>query len=262
MLNVKLLASCAIAVLAAGAFAGCSDDSPPAGTAFQQTYRGVFVGLSEAGALSLTLTPTVFSADGPLAPIARGAKGTITGALSFDGVASHSVSGTYDTSKNTITFTADGTTFYGTLDGDVFPARLVGSLRGTHAGILHCVLDDGTVVVHCGQWHPTASSLAPLGFLTRGNEVAGGVITLFAVYPYYGYEIVGALDDGAPLRPLTASGGTSLDTLALSGYVDTAIDTAGGTWEVTLASGTALSGRWHTVAIGPYGIQVARKSVR
>ena len=88
MRYVKLL-SCAIAILTAGIFAGCSEDSPPASSANQQTYRGVFVGTSQAGALSLTLTPGPIwsSADRLLAPVALGAKGTISGVLSFDGVA-------------------------------------------------------------------------------------------------------------------------------------------------------------------------------
>jgi hypothetical protein len=257
------LLSCALAILTAGIFAGCSDssDSPSSPSANQQTYRGVFVGTSEAGAVSLTLTPTApwLSAVRLLAPNARGAKGVISGVLSFDGVASHSVSGTYDTSNDSIAFTAGGATFYGTLDSDVFPARLVGRMLGIHSGILHCVPDDGTVVVHCGL----GAYLGRVGFLTMGNEVAGGVITQFAVYPYYGYEIMGTMDDGDPLRPLTASGATGLDSLALSGYVDTAIDTAGGSWDVIpRSSGTPVSGSWHTAAIGPYGIEVARKSLR
>jgi hypothetical protein len=264
MHNVRLLASCAIAALAAGAIASCSDNSPSAPTpSHQQTYRGVFVGVFKAGALSLTLTPRVSFGDRLLTPIARGAKGTITGALSFDGVTSYSVSGAYDTSNDTITFTADGATFYGTLDGDVFPARLVGRMLGTHAGILHCVPDDGTVVVHCGRWSwsPETGSFSLLGFLTRGSEVAGGVLTNFAMYPYYGYEIEGTLDGSGPVRPLTASGENSAETFLLSGYVDTAIDTAGGTWDDIPPSSTTRSGWWHTAAISPYGVEVARRSV-
>lgn len=257
------LVSFAIAILAAGIFAGCSDetDTPPASNANQQTYRGVFVGTSEAAALALTLTPTVpWSSAGRLvAPIVRGAKGTISGVLSFEGVASHSVTGTYNTSNDSITFTAGGATFYGTLDSDLFPARLVGRMLGTHAGILHCVPDDGTVVVYSGG----DAYLGRVGFLTRGNEVVGGVITRFAVYPYYGYEIAGTIDDGNPLRALTASGATALDSLVLSGYVGTVIDTAGGTWDVIpKTNGTPVSGSWHASPIGPYGIEVVPLRVR
>src|SRR5262245_8577171 len=100
MRRVRLLLSSASAMaILAGIFAGCSEDSPPAAS-HEQTYRGVLVGGSEVAALSLTLTST--HGNHLLAPVAQ--RGTISGALSIEGVASYPVSGTYDASTDSINF--------------------------------------------------------------------------------------------------------------------------------------------------------------
>ena len=260
----------AIALLTAAAVAGCSHETDPPPTVSSATYRGVFVGTSTAAALSLTLKPTPVSPSSGrlLDPNAYQGKGTISGALSYDGVASYPVSGTYDVPQGVITFTANGSTFSGTMDSDLYPARLVGTIYGTspddNSGILKCVPDDGTVVVYHGELgNEVRPYLGRMGFLTKGNEITGGVITLFAVYPFYGYEITGMLGDGDPLHEFTASGVTA-DSLALSGYVDSGIDTAGGSWDLFYPSPstTRVTGWWHTSAIGPYGGAVARTSRR
>jgi hypothetical protein len=50
--------------------------------------------------------------------------------------------------------------------------------------------------------------------------------------------------------------------MALSGYVDTAVGTADGTYEVIpLVPGTTVGGQWHTSIIGPYGVAVAHTRV-
>jgi hypothetical protein len=270
MHHLRALLAYTIAFLTAAAVAGCSHDTDPPPTVSSATYRGIFVGTSAAAALSLTLKPTPVSpsAGRLLDPSAYQGKGTISGALSYDGVASYPVSGTYDAPKGVITFTANGSTFSGTMESDLYPAQLVGTMYGTlpddNSGILKCVPDDGTVVVYCGEHgNEVHAYLGRMGFLTKGNEITGGVITLVSVYPFYGYEITGALGGGDPLQEFTASG-VAGDSLALSGYVDTAVDTAGGSWDLFYPSPstTRITGWWHTSAIGPYGVAVARRSVR
>jgi hypothetical protein len=270
MRHLRPLLTYTIALLTATAVAGCSYETDPPPTVSSATYRGIFVGTSAAAALSLTLKPTPVSpsAGRLLDPSAYQGKGSITGALSYDGVASYPVSGSFDVPQGVITFTANGSTFSGTMEPYLYPAQLVGTMYGTtpdyNSGILKCVPDDGTVAVYRGQLgNEVRAYIGRMGFLTKGNEIIGGVITLFSVYPFYGYEISGTLGDGDPLQEFTASGVTG-DSLALGGYVDTAVDTAGGSWDLFYPSPstTRVTGWWHTSAIGPYGATVARTSVR
>ena len=264
MRHIRPLISCVIAVLAAALTAGCADDSelPPNQNLQSHTvmFRGAFAGPDEAGGLFLTFDrPSPWPLAGHLASRTLGPAGNspatvvpVGGVATWDGVSMHAVGGTYDIEKDSITFSANGYTFSGHFD--YMRSQLVGQIVGSHAGTFQCVFDDhGDVEVYCGEWAiPGAPTLGYVGFLATNGRIVGSMITRIAVAPFFGYRIDGEIQDGDPLRAITASGRSHVDSLSLGGYADTSVDTAGGWWETISDFGvTTTSGWWHAVRFRP-----------
>ena len=272
MSHVRQIPSCLLAVLAAAIIAGCSDDPevPPDGDGFgvRATFVGAFVGSEAVGSLSLNVANTQpwalagRFAGGLLGPIPSGSGPTtiVTGVATFDGISTHQVRGTYNTSTDSIEFTANGYDFRGHFD-PYFPG-LVGRIVGSHGGLFHCLFgDDSTQAIYCGQWgRAGAPYLGYIGFVTKGNRLTGAMITRLAIAPFLGYAIVGSIDDGDPLRAITARSWNRSDSLAISGSASA--DTAGGLFENAPGIGTDDDGWWHAVRFHPHGIQTARSSER
>ena len=252
---VRRLASPILPILAAGILAGCSDDSnPPSATKSPTTYdaffRGFFVASGAVGQIQLFVSrPSPWTQAGHvgrrlLAPEGSGTGSTVpvSGSLYFWGeydlYKNRQLSGTYDISTDEIQFEADGYEFQGHFDSNT--TRLTGQVTGTHTGVFDCV--SSPIEIYSGTWGKTgAPSSGGIAFMTRGNHIVGGMVTRPTLQQ--GYLITGTIDDGDPLRAITARGWSTTDSLALGGYADTSADTAGGWWE-SIPSDANGSGWW------------------
>ena len=240
---VRLLASPILPILAAGILAGCSDDSnPPSApatkspTTYDARFRGFFVASEALGQIDLTVSrPTPWALVGhlgrhTLAPEGSGTGATVpvSGTLSFYTQYVRPLSGTYDISTDEIQFNADGYEFQGHFDYS--KTRLTGQITGTHTGVFDCAFDDFQIAIYCGTWGKTgAPNSGFIAFMTQANHLVGGMVTRPSLQK--GYLVTGTIDDGDPLRAITAYGWNATDSLALGGYADTSVDTAGGWWE-------------------------------
>jgi hypothetical protein len=252
---VRRLASLILPILAAGILAGCSDDSnPPTATKSPTTYdaffRGFFVASGTVGQIQLAVSrPSPWTQAGHLgrrmlAPEGSGTGATVpvSGGLIFWGASytqpDGQLSGTYDISTDEIQFKSGGYEFQGHFDSNT--TRLTGQVTGTHTGVFDCVF-NGKLEIYCGTWGKTGAPLSGgIAFMTDANHIVGGMVTRPSLQQ--GYLITGTIDDGDPLRAITAYG-LSTDTLALGGYTDTSADTAGGWWE-SIPSDVNGSGWW------------------
>ena len=254
---VRRLASPILPILAAGILAGCSDDSnPPTATKSPTTYdaffRGFFVASGTVGQIQLAVSrPSPWTQAGHLgrrmlAPEGSGTGATVpvSGDLIFWGAfynqPDRQLSGTYDISTDEIQFKSADYEFQGHFDSKT--TRLTGQVTGTHTGVFDCVLNGLVTGIYSGgTWGKTGAPVSGgIAFMTTANHLVGGMVTRPSLQQ--GYLITGTIDDGDPLRAITAYG-LSTDSLALGGYADSSPDTAGGWWEGIPSDGG--SGWWH-----------------
>jgi hypothetical protein len=264
-----------LAILSAGFVASCSNDgdgnheTPPDPVGqYQRTFSGAFTSSAETGAITFTVTsPTAWSSSGHraarlLGPIggARAALGTVTGVLTFDGVSTQPVTGAYDATADTIYLTTGGYALSGRYYPASVPPHISGGVTGSHEGSFHCVIGaDTTIAIYGGDWGHTGEAAAGrFGFVTKGNDLLGGMVLPNPQFPFLGYFFAGTIADGGPIREIRAAGRGLLDSLSLGGYADTSADTAGGNWDSIPLVDEIGDGWWHVERIRPPWTQTAR----
>jgi hypothetical protein len=242
--------------------AGCSGDDggsnevPPATNQYQQAFSGMFASSGETGAITFTVnssTPWPSFGRRMLGPSARATLGSVTGALTFDGVSTQAVTGVFDADADTIYLTVGGYALNGRYFATPLPPHISGGVTGPHEGSFHCVMGtDTTIAIYGGDWGFRGGSAAGrFGFVTKGSALFGGMILPNPQWPFLGYRFSGTISDGQPLRTITASGRGLLDSLSLGGYADTSADTAGGSWDSIPLIDEIGDGWWHVTRLRP-----------
>lgn len=267
-----------LAILSSALIASCSDNGDPGEIPpehvgqYQQTFSGAFTSSAETGAITFTVTTTTpWSSPGRrsaglLGPTeeAPAALGTVTGVITFDGVSTQSLTGTYDATADTIYLTTAGYALSGRYYPASVPPHISGGVTGSHEGSFHCVIGaDTTIAIYGGDWGFTGGAAAGrFGFVTKGNRLYGGMVLPNPTWPLLGYAFSGTIADGAQLRAISAAGRGLTDSLSLGGYADASADTAGGWWDSIPLIDEIGDGWWHVVRIRPQGIQTARTVTR
>ena len=260
------ISRCAIAAFAAALLAGCGSDSSsgthdtPQPSSYQQAFRGVFVESNGYGALDLTLTSSepwpartrIFD------PSAPAASGTVTGSAIFQGIGTYTVSGTYDSNADTLYFTVNGYAFSGRYYPSSVPPMVSGHIEGTAEGAFHCAFgQDTTVEVYLGHWGKYDTGYtAPMGFVTKGDRLAGEMLLANPQWPFLGYFFRGTISSDTPLRAISATGRGLLDSLVVTGHADASVDTAGGSWTSIPILDTIGSGWWHAGRFWPSPVAI------
>jgi hypothetical protein len=264
-----------LAILSAGFVASCSNDGDgnheippnPVGQ-YQRTFSGAFMSSAETGAITFTVTsttawsPSGHRAAGLLGPTggARAALGTVTGVLTFDGVSTQTVTGTYDAMADTIYLTTAGYALSGRYYPASLPPHISGGVAGSHEGSFHCVIgSDTTIAIYGGDWGFAGGAAAGrFGFVTKGNDLFGGMVLPNPQWPFLGYHFAGTIADGDPIRDIRAAGRGLGDSLSLGGFADTSADTAGGNWDSIPLVDEIGDGWWHVQRLRPPWNQTAR----
>jgi hypothetical protein len=228
--------------------AGCGKDSDsptgPSGPPTTTTMNGVMINANENGRLVVTIATTTL-APPPGAYVANGEVILASATYRPVGGGTVNMSGTYDADTDSLVLAGGGYSFATMLETDGPRASMVGEYAGPNGpGLFGAAQTDGAnVTVHCGTYLSlTTAESGRLGVLANDDEFAG---IMFSAQTSEFQAFEGMLSGTGTTRTVTGGGSEGVDSIAVSGTLNTVSGISSGTWTyLNLDTMSGDSGTW------------------
>jgi hypothetical protein len=240
----------ALAALSLSTLTGCGKDSDPptgpgGGTDTTTTMTGIMINATENGRLSVNI-PTMTLAPRLHAMAARRAAVTASGTFRPIGGVVVALSGTYDQTTDSLFLAGGGYAVAALVETDGEPVSMVGQYDGPNGPGFFGAISTATtsVPVFCGSYQSnTTAENGNLSYLLIENQFAGVAFSGLssAVRPFEG-----TVSGTGSTRTVMGTGGQdNVDSLAISGTVNTITGMSSGIWTVTDLGGVPVDdGTW------------------